>query len=106
MPKPKMMKSLQMISSYKEHASPDDQRRIDRLAEMYERYLFPSRKPVMCICSALTAEDEPIRAKGLLMYHRYMKKYSKPQYYSLSSPSDDELDDSSGDPLWGYDSLN
>ena len=103
MPKPKMTRSLQMIASYKEHASPDNQRRIDRLAQMYERYLFPSRKPVICVCRALTAEEEPTRTKGLLMYERYMKKYSKPyptEYYTISSSSDDEQEDSTEDAVW------
>ena len=103
MPKPKMTKSLQMIASYKEHASPDNQRRIDRLAQMYERYEIPSRKAVLNICKALTADDERVRAKGLQMYDRYMKKYSKPhptEYYTISSSSDDEQEDSTEDAVW------
>jgi len=100
MPKPKMTKSLQMITSYKEHASPDIQRRIDRLAKMYERYEIPSRKAVLNICQALTAEDERTRAKGMLMY----VKYAKPMLYLIFSPSDDEQeeeDESSEELLWG-----
>ena len=106
MPKPQMTKSLEMITSYKAHASPIAKRRIDRLAQMYERYEIPARKVVLDACKALTAEDEPTRTKGLEMYHRLTMKYSKAQYYSLSSPSDDEQDDSSEDLIGGYDSLN
>ena len=96
MPKPKMTKSLQMITSYKTHTSPATQHRIDRLAEMYEQYAIPSRDGVLNICKALTAENKQTQTKGLRMYNRYMKKYSKPyptEYYSISSSSDEEQGD-------------
>ena len=95
-----MTKSLQMITSYKAHASPDTQSRIDRLAKMYERYDIPSRKAVLNICKALAAYDEETRAKGRLMY----LKYAKPRLFNIFSPSDDEQDDqdeSSEELLWG-----
>ena len=104
MPKTRMMKSLDLIRCYKAHASPVDQRRIDRLAQMYERYEIPRRKAVLDICTALTTGDNPTRTKGVDMYRRLTMKYAKTEYYSISSPSDDEQDqqpyDSSDEWTW------
>jgi len=95
-----MSKSLEMIRSYKEHAPGDQHRRIERIAQMYERHEIPSRKLALHICSLLAASCEAARAKGRIKY----LKYAKPQLYKIFSPSDNEYDqqrdESSEDWIW------
>ena len=100
MPSPRMSKSLEMIRSYKEHAPGDHHRRIERIAQMYERHEIPSRKVALHICSLLAASNEETRGQGILKY----LKYAKPQLYKIFSPSDSEQDqqqdESSEDWIW------
>ena len=93
MPKPHMERSLKLIASYKANASPEAQSKIDRLAEMYSQYLLSSRKTVLRICCNLVSSDTQAEQIGLTMYDKYIKKYSKPEYYTISSPSDEEVDE-------------
>jgi len=88
MPSPRMLKSLELIRSYKEHAPGDQHRRIERIAQMYERHEIPSRKVALHICSLLAAYNEETRGQGILKY----LKYAKPQLYKIFSPSDSEQD--------------
>ena len=82
-----------MIAAYKVNVSPEAQSKIDRLAEMYSQYLLSSRKTVLRICSNLVSSDTQAEQIGLTMYDKYIKKYSKPEYYTISSPSDEEVDE-------------